>query len=166
MLVSLIAAFSEDGFISQDGRIPWHLPRDIQHFRHYTSGKWLLLGRKTYSEMLGWFRGHTPLVLSHSQMLPGPGRVVHTVEEAIFQAESAGAPELVICGGGEVYAAALPWVRLLILTHVHTTLNSGVKFPTLQPGDWVEQERHSFPEDADHAYGMTILHLHRNRSPH
>jgi hypothetical protein len=83
LCITLIAVLSEDGFISSGTGVPWDLPADKAHFRAYTAGKWLLLGRKTYEEMLGWFRDHTPLVLTRQEdYTPPVGRCVGTLAEA------------------------------------------------------------------------------------
>ena len=74
--LTLIAAIDQNRLLANEHRIPWHLPRDIAHFRNYTKEKWLLLGRRTFEEMRGWFRaGHTPLVLTrHPDYVPEIGR--------------------------------------------------------------------------------------------
>src|SRR5688500_19799474 len=75
MTVTLIAAHSENGVIAKGGRLPWHLPDEIAHFRAYCQGKWLLLGRRTWDEMQGWFRpGQTPVVVTRNASLRVPGR--------------------------------------------------------------------------------------------
>lgn len=157
MLVSLIAAVSDDGFIGQDGRIPWRLPRDVAHFRSYCAGKWLLLGRRTYEEMTGWFSDHHPLILTRQQNFePTVGRCVSSVAEAMSEAFAHGARELVVLGGGEVFALALPHAQQLILTRVHTRLGHGVRFPNWSLADWKLTREESFPADAAHSFPHTI----------
>lgn len=158
MLVSLIAAVSEDGFIAkEEGGIPWKLPRDVRHFRDYVAGKYMLLGRRTYEEMKGWFTTQKPMVLTRDEKLfewqdAPPPLVVRSVEEAISLAEG----ELVVCGGGEVFAAALPWVKKCLVTHVKTKLGRGIKFPVLPPMEWKLQESTFHPADSENELAMTI----------
>jgi dihydrofolate reductase len=137
MRVILIAAVSADGFISRGGGVPWELASDRAHFRRLTAGKTLLLGRRTFDEMLGWFRDHAPLVLT-GRVLPEPweGAGVSSVAEALARTEGAGASELWVCGGGSVYGAALPVATDLILTEVHESLGGGVAFPEVDPAAW------------------------------
>jgi dihydrofolate reductase len=165
MLVSLIAAVSDDGFISRGGRIPWRLPRDIQHFRSYVAGKWLLLGRTTYQEMTGWFSDHKPIVLTRDRTFrPHLGMAAATVEEALKLARDGGAQELVVCGGGEVFATALPVVHRMILTRVHTAVRDGVRFPDFVREEWIEEDRRDFSADAENALAMSIVTLRRRDS--
>ena len=138
MRITLIAAVSQDGFISRNGGVPWDLPEDRRQFRLHTQGKWLLLGRRTFQEMTGWFReGHRPLVLSRDPTwTPEPGRRVENVETAARVALEAGADELVVCGGGQVYAAAIPYATHLRITHVADVLRHGIAFPSIPPQSW------------------------------
>jgi len=155
--LTLIAAISKDGFISQGQGVPWNLPRDKAHFRRVTAGQWLLLGRRTYEEMLGWFRDHHPLVLTRDpNFVPSVGKAVTSVGEALQVAGEQGARELFICGGSGAYAAAMPLVDRLLLTHVDLVLGGGVPFPDFQAGDWHQAGCEAFPADVENPHAMVI----------
>jgi dihydrofolate reductase len=162
-LLTLIAAVSADGFISRGRGVPWHLPEDKRHFRAYTAGKWLLLGRQTYEEMLGWFQpGHVPLVLTRQpQLRVLQGRVVAGVPDALKKACLA--PELVCCGGAAAYAGALPYADQLVLTHVADELKAGLPFPAVDPLDWQPVRRVAHGADAHHAHDFEIVFYQRIR---
>jgi dihydrofolate reductase len=165
-VLTLIAAVSADGFISTGTGVPWHLPRDITHFREVTRGQWLLIGRRTYGEMLGWFHDHHPLILSRDAgYTPALGQAVPSVPAAIKVAQQAGAGEIFVCGGGGAYAAAMPQAERLIVTHVGTTLGGGVPFPAIAPEDWRITSTTAHPADTDHAFAMAITTYARRRGP-
>ncbi len=153
--MTLIAAVSADGFISTGQGVPWDLPRDKAHFRRTTQGQWLLLGRRTYEEMLGWFEDRHPLVLTRNQaFIPTVGETVATVAESLRAAGAGGATELFNCGGGDAFAAAMPYADRLILTHVDSLLGGGVPFPTVNPTEWQMTSEEAFPVDAANAQGI------------
>lgn len=157
-ILTLIAAVSKDGFISQGRGVPWNLPRDKAHFRRVTAGQWLLLGRRTYQEMLGWFRDHHPLVLTRDpNFVSSVGKAVSSVEEALQAAGKQGARELLVCGGGGAYAAAMPLADQLVLTHVDTVLGGGVPFQDFQAGDWHQASLEAFPADAENPHAMVFV---------
>ncbi|MCB1078710.1 MAG: dihydrofolate reductase, partial [Verrucomicrobiae bacterium] len=85
MKISMIAALDRNRVIGTgNGGLPWRLPRDVSHFREYTQGKHLLIGRRTYEEMLGWFSDQVPIVLTHRRdYQPTIGLAAHTVDEAV-----------------------------------------------------------------------------------
>ena len=154
-MLTLIAAISADGFISRGQGVPWTLPADVAHFRAYTAGKWLLLGRRTYEEMLGWFRDHKPLVLSRDQdLVPAVGKRVGSVEEALQQTAT---DELVVCGGAQAYSLAMPLADRLVLTQVQTQLGDGIPFPAIDWSDWTEVRRKPHAADAQHAHAFEII---------
>lgn len=156
--VVLIAAASRNGVLAAEGKIPWHLPRDVAHFRARTAGRWLLLGRTTYEQMAGWFQpGQVPVVLTRRSgyVVPG-GWVVPSVAAALALAGSHGAAELVVCGGGQVYQAALPFADEVILTTVDTDVPGGIRFPPLPPDQWTVRQQESFPADAANRWPITI----------
>lgn len=161
--LTLIAAVSADGYISRGSGVPWDLPVDRAHFRHYTQDKWLLLGRRTYHEMLGWFKpGHRPLVVTHDRTLQVPGgQTVASVPEALRLAEQQ--RELVCCGGAEIYAAAMSHAQRLIITEVHEILGNGLAFPKISENEWEPVSRRSQAMDAGHAFSFEIVTYQRIR---
>ncbi|MCF7789367.1 MAG: dihydrofolate reductase [Prosthecobacter sp.] len=165
-VLTLIAAVSADGFISTGTGVPWHLPRDKEHFRRITRGQWLLLGRRTYEEMTGWFEDHHPLILTRSPVyVPPAGEIVSSVAEALMVAAAGGARELFVCGGGEAYAAAMPSADRLILTHVDSLLGSGVPFPTVNSAEWLQTSRQDFQADSTHAQALYFATYERLKPP-
>ncbi len=160
--LSLIAVISADGFISTGENVPWDLPADRDHFRARTRGKWLLLGRKTYQEMLGWFSDHHPLVLSRDEkFVPFVGERVKDLADALQRATRARQPELIVCGGHGAYAAAMPEADCLIITHVEHLLGGGIPFPAFSQQDWEPVSRQAFSADDLHAYSFVIVTYHR-----
>lgn len=162
MRITLIAAVSDDEIIACDNRIPWHLPRDVQQFRAHCEGKFLLLGRKTFDQMQGWFGNHFPLILTRNpQFAPSVGRAVSSVTEAITLAQE----ELVVLGGAEVYAAALPYATELRITRVHTRIGQGLAIPEIDWKNWRLGESEFFPPDAENSLAMTLTTFHRISCP-
>ncbi|WP_395744732.1 dihydrofolate reductase [Prosthecobacter sp.] len=165
-VLTLIAAVSADGFISTGRGVPWNLPRDKEHFRRTTRGQWLLLGRITYEEMIGWFDDRHPLVLTRDpSFIPPVGEKVATVEEALHKAGSHGARELFNLGGSGAFAAAMPLADRLILTHVDSTLGAGVPFPPVDPAEWQATSQQDFPADAANPQSMRFVTYERVRPP-
>ena len=157
----------ENRLLANEHGIPWHLSRDIAHFRAYTQNKWLLLGRRTFEEMRGWFNdSHMPLVLtSQCGYDPAIGRAVASVPQAIALAEAAGQNEIVVCGGGQVYTAAIPYADRMVITQVNHRFECEercVYFPEWDTAQWHETERERFPADAENIFDMSIVTLMRN----
>jgi dihydrofolate reductase len=163
--LTLIAAVSADGFISRGQGVPWDLPRDRVYFRSVTAGKWLLIGRRTYEEMIGWFRDHTPLVLTRdATFVAKVGRVVHGVEQALEVAARAGVHELFVCGGSAAYDRAFPHADRLLITHVGTRLGTGVAFPKVESPPWRLVSSLEYHADSENAHAMRFATYERLRN--
>ncbi|MEM7146353.1 MAG: dihydrofolate reductase [Verrucomicrobiota bacterium] len=166
MKVSMISAMATGRVIGTgSGGIPWRLPRDSAHFRGYTQGKHMLLGRTTFEEMDGWFTTQVPVVLTRNAeyevAVPGGG-VALDVESAIRYADEAGAAELVVSGGASVYAAALAHADELVLTFVDAEVEGGAFFPDWEAnGEWEEVSREAYGADEENEYGMSFVVLRR-----
>ena len=107
--------------------------------------------------------GRLNLVLSRSEAAPFPGqRVVHSVDEALSRAT--GSDELVVIGGGEVYALALPMATHLYLTWVDAeTPDADTFFPDFDLREWRELARAHHAADARHACAFDFVDYERAR---
>ena len=152
----LVAALDRAGAIGRGNALPWHLPDDLKRFKALTLGKPVLMGRKTAQSLGRALPGRLNLVLTRSGQVPFEGmQAVATLAQARAQAGDA---ELMVIGGGEVYALALPQAARLHLTHVDTTVEGAdAFFPPLPAGGWhaVHRERH--PADARHAHAFEFV---------
>jgi len=173
MQVSLIAAMDRERLMgSAAGHLPWRLPRDIAHFRAATAGKWLLLGRRTYEEMDGWFTDQTPLVLSRDPDYR-PQRPFHRVfpevRAALAFARASGAGEVVGVGGAEIFAASLSMATRLILTRIEARYEvaDGVYFPNFETsGEWRIVHAENWPADAENPVAMRLEIYERKATVH
>jgi dihydrofolate reductase len=162
--LTLVVAISKDGFIADRfGRIPWHCPRDVTHFRNLVGGKHILLGRTTYEQMLGWFpamkargQGVTPLVLTSRALPVDSPPNVRAFADVSSALACAGEHPLVVCGGATVYQATLPACRELWVTEIDCLVGSGVRFPQWSHEEWQCVEEIPFSADTENSHGGRI----------
>lgn len=154
--ITLVAAMDRNRAIGVDGKLPWHLPDDLRRFKALTLGKPVLMGRKTAESLRRALPGRLNLVLTRSGRVPHAGmQAVASLAEALARAAGA---ELMVIGGGEVYALALPLADLLELTEVDTRLPSAdAWFPPWRTADWRETRREAHAADGRHAHAFTFL---------
>lgn len=114
----LVLALGDGGVIGKDGKVPWHIPEDLKHFKAMTLGHAIVMGRKTWDEVGKPLPGRRNIVVSRTVgALPG-AEVFATLEEAIAAARTTD-PEPRVIGGAQIYAAALPLATTIYLTEVH-----------------------------------------------
>lgn len=162
MAVSLIAALDENFAIGRQGQLPWHLPDDLRWFRELTLGKYVLMGYNTALAIGKPLPGRTNLVLSKRHEAPFPGQItVRSIQEAKARADGTG---LMVVGGGQVYAEALPLAQRLYLTWVNAAVDGAdTFFPGVHFSEWTEVSRTHHKADADHAYDFDMVEYIRSQ---
>jgi dihydrofolate reductase len=154
-LITLIVAVSDNGVIGRENALPWHLPEDLKRFKRLTMGKPMIMGRKTFESIGKPLPGRLNIVVTRDTNYRREGvSVVHGVDEAI--AAAAGAPELMVIGGSELFRQFLPRAGRVHLTRVHAQVEGDVTWPPLDTRSWevVEKEQHA--ADERHAWPMTF----------
>ncbi|PIR48293.1 diacylglycerol kinase [Candidatus Peregrinibacteria bacterium CG10_big_fil_rev_8_21_14_0_10_55_24] len=158
MNITLIAAASENSVIGRKGAIPWKLPEDFRHFHVVTTGKPIIMGRKTHESIGRVLPGRRNIVVTRQDMEIDGCEVVHSIEEAIALLERDGVEEACVIGGGEIYAQALPFATHIDLTRVHMDVPNGdAFFPAFSGTEWREVSRQRHEADEEHAVPFTFL---------
>ncbi len=147
--IILIAAKSRNHVIGINGALPWHLPADLRRFKLLTVGKPILMGRKTFESIGRPLPGRHNIVITRQADWSHPGvTVVPNIAEAIAAAglnPQARADQIMIIGGGDIYAQTLPLATRLELTEVDVDIAGDTWFPVVDPALWRETERTAHP---------------------
>ena len=151
MKISLVVAAAANSVIGSDGGLPWHLPNDFKYFKRITMGKPIVMGRRTWESIGRPLPGRQNVVLTRDQNFEAPGvTVVNSADAAI--AAAGDAADLMIIGGGQVYAEFLDMAERVYLTRVATRVAGDTVFPELDGSVWrlVSTEAHA--ADDRHAF--------------
>jgi len=156
--LSLIAALSENGVIGCGNRLPWHLPADLANFKRRTLGKPILMGRRTWESLPGLLPHRTHVVITRDQAYQAAGaKVVHSFEQALVLVGDS--EEIMVIGGAQIYAIALPLAARLYLTYIHEQFVGDAHFPDFVQAEWCEcsRERHMPHGRNRYAYSFVTL---------
>jgi len=138
--VHLVAAVASNGVIGARGKLPWHLPEDLRHFKALTYGHPVIMGRRTWDSLGKPLPGRDNIVVTRSQGFDAPGASVAASLEAAL-ALCADSPLAFVIGGGELYAAALACADVLMLTEIQRDYEGDARFPEFDRAAWRERER-------------------------
>ncbi|MEO5587583.1 MAG: dihydrofolate reductase [Novosphingobium sp.] len=148
--IFLVVAAATNGVIGAGGSMPWHLPADFRRVKTLTMGKPLVMGRKTFESLPGILPGRRHIVITRDPEWQADGAdVAHSLDEALALAN---APHIVIFGGAEIYAQALPRASRIELTEIHADIPGDTHFPPLGPtgpGGWRETFREEHAAEGD-----------------
>jgi len=139
--VAMIAAVAENGVIGSANGIPWRLPSDFAHFKRMTLGKPLIMGRKTFESIGKPLPGRTNIVVTRQAGYQPDGvLVISSVAAALDHAQAIAAAdhadEVMIGGGAQIYADAMPAANRLYISHVALNPAGDTYFPPIDPAIW------------------------------
>ena len=145
--ISIIVAIAQNFAIGKNNDLLFHLPDDLKRFKKITSGKAVIMGKRTlFSLPNGPLPNRRNIVISD---IPGetfPGcEMAYSIDEAARMV--AGEPEAFIIGGGMIYRQFYPMAGKLNLTLVHQSFDADVYFPEIDFSEWKEIEREDFYDE-------------------
>lgn len=170
--LSLIAAVAENGVIGADQSIPWRIPSDFAWFKRTTMGKPMVMGRKQFETFRKPLPGRPHVVVTRQAGYAAEGVTVrHSLEAGIAAAAElaaqSGVDEVMVIGGGDIYAQALALADRLYITHVALSPEGDVRFPAIDPAVWtVVEEPEVTPVPDDPAAYRIRIYERRAASAH
>jgi dihydrofolate reductase len=144
--VALIAAVARNGVIGNAGAMPWRLSTDLKRFKQLTLGKPVIVGRKTFGGFGKPLPGRTNIVVTHrSDYRPDGATVVPDLAAAFEAAGKTGADEIMVLGGGQIYAETIGMADRLYITRVEAEPVGDTWFPAIDPSVWREVSSEAVP---------------------
>ncbi len=159
MTISLVVAAASNNAIGKDGKMPWHLPNDMKHFKNVTWGMPVVMGRKTFDSLGKALPGRKNIVITRQPGWKADNTVaVKNIEDALFVAKETDAKEVMVIGGGEIYKALFDKAQRIYLTRVEAEPEGDTFFPVLTQGQWhlVSQKNHEADEKNAYNYSFQV----------
>ena len=166
--VAMIAAVAENRVIGVNGTIPWKIPGDMAFFKQTTMGKPIVMGRKQYESVGRPLPGRTNIVVTRQEGYRREGVLVFDgLDAALTHARDIAETEVMIIGGGEIYAQAMPLANRLYISHVALSSEGDVLFPEIDPAVWrVVDEPDVPPNERDSAaFRVRVYERRREAGP-
>ena len=161
--ITLIAAMGKNRAIGLNGRMPWHLPAELQHFKQATMGKTIVMGRKTWQSIGRPLPGRQNIIISRNPDFSATGAEVCASLPAVV--EIAQTDEIMVIGGGQLYELALPLARRLILTMIDIEPQADTWFPEWDDKQWQQTAERYFEADESNKLAYRIVDLTRAHRP-
>lgn len=169
--VTLVVAMAINGVIGREGGLPWRLPADLRQFKADTLGKPVVMGRKTFESIGRLLPGRHNIVLTRQSAASiHPAIPATTAADTRLSVvadwqgvqQAAGVvDEIMVIGGAEIYAMALPFADRILLTRIEAEIEGDTRFPPLDAQEWQETRRQQRPADAENSYPICFLRLDR-----
>lgn len=147
--ITLMAAVAENGVIGRGGVMPWRLKSEMARFKALTMAKPVVMGRKTWESLhVHPLPGRTNIVVTRDASFTAPGALVaSSLDNALAAAHGdalrRGAGDIMVIGGAEIYAQAMPRADRLEITRIRLSPEGDTHFPPIDPALWREMARES-----------------------
>ncbi|WP_166268544.1 dihydrofolate reductase [Marinobacter caseinilyticus] len=163
MRKALIVAMARNRVIGRNNALPWYLPGDLRYFKQATMGKPIIMGRKTWDSIGRPLPGRLNIVVTRDPDWQAPAGAVRelTLQQAFVraeaQAEIEGGDEVMVIGGGQIYAEALSQIDRMYLTQVHAEVEGDAYFPEINWDEWEEIGRENFSASDNNPYDYSFV---------
>lgn len=151
MIISLMAAKSDDNVIGNNAEIPWKAEGEQLLFKAMTYNHWLLVGRKTY-EAMGKLPNRKYVVVSSTleEQTDGDVCFFNSIDAALNYLSDK-TDLVVVSGGGQIYAEMISKVDVIHLSVIHCQVDGNVFFPEI-PEEFKMVFSQDFRSNIDYTY--------------
>jgi dihydrofolate reductase len=136
----LVVAVAANGIIGAGGKLPWHLPEDLKHFKRVTLGHPVIMGRRTWESLPGALPGRENIVVTRQAGYDAAGAAVVSSLQAAL-ALCADEARVFVIGGEQLFAEALPLAAGLVVTEIQRDYAGDTRFPAYDRSRWKETQR-------------------------
>jgi len=138
--VYLVAAVASNGIIGARGKLPWHIPEELQHFKRLTLGHPVIMGRRTWESLKRALPQRENIVVTRRQGYEAEGAAVASSLEAAL-AMCIGEPVAFVIGGTQLFEEAMPIAAGMVLTEIKRDYEGDTWFPKWDRSQWRESQR-------------------------
>ncbi len=158
MIVSLVAAASDNNVIGKNNALPWRMPADMKFFKNLTIGHTVIMGRKTFESMGKPLQGRINIVITRNKDFKAEGCIVtDSLSEALIKCREE--DEVFVVGGAEIYKQAVKDADKIYLTRIHGEFEGDAYFIDIHENEWKESKRSEFPADEKNPYPYAFIEL-------
>ncbi len=148
--LAIVAAVGRNGAIGRANALPWSVPSDLAHFRACTTGKPMIMGRRTFEAIGRALPGRETIVVTGGTApLPAGVWRVRDIGEALAlgqeRGRAMGAGEIVLAGGATLFSALITQCDWLRMTFIDLAPAADTFFPAIDPALWREVSRVTVP---------------------
>ena len=129
-----IVAVDSNWAIGNKNKLLVSIPNDMKHFREETTGKVVVLGRKTLETFPQGqpLKNRTNIILSRNAKHEVKGAItVHSVEELLEELKKYDDGDVDVIGGDSVYKQLLPYCNVAHVTKIDHEYEADTYFPNL-----------------------------------
>ena len=139
--MNLIAAVDKNWAIGKNNELLVRIPADQKFFRETTTGKVVVMGRKTLESFPNGtpLKNRTNIVLTHDKNYDGKGAiVVNSLDQLHVELQKYPSVDIFIIGGQKIYEQLVDECNVAHITKIEYEYDADAYFPNLdEKEEWV-----------------------------
>ena len=132
--MNIIVAADQNWAIGKDNKLLISIPADMKFFRTTTTGKVVVMGRKTLESFPGGqpLKKRTNIVLTRDKNYKVKDAiVVHSIEEVLEELKKYDSEDVYVIGGDSIYSQMIPYCDTAHVTKIDFAYEADSWFPNL-----------------------------------
>lgn len=152
-MLSIIVAIAKNNAIGKDNKLIWHLPEDLKRFKELTTGRTIIMGRKTFESLGRVLPNRKHIVITRNKDLKIQNEMVECItdtkelEQYINSKE-----ELFVIGGATIYKMLMPYTKKMYITKIDEEFEADTYFPVIDEKEWKVENREKGKKDEKNPY--------------
>jgi len=157
-MLSIIVAIANDNVIGKDNQLIWHIPEDLKRFKEITTGKTIIMGKRTFESLGRVLPNRKHVVLAY----PGELEVNHEDVEVVESLDALkeyidSAEECFVIGGGIIYKTLMEHSNKLYITKINHDFEGDTYFPEIDDNEWKVEENAKGVKDEQNPYDYEYI---------
>ena len=157
-MLSTIVAIANNNVIGKDNKLIWHLPEDLKRFKQITTGKNIIMGRKTFESLGRVLPNRKHIILCNDMEMDIDNENVEILDDISKLDKYINSDEEnFVIGGATIYKLLMPYVNKLYITKINEDFVGDVYFPEIKEEDWKEISKEKGLKNDENPYDYEYI---------
>ena len=157
-MLSTILAIANNNVIGKDNKLIWHLPEDLKRFKQITTGKNIIMGRKTFESLGRVLPNRKHIILCNDMEMNIDNENVEILDDiSKLDKYINSAEENFVIGGATIYKLLMPYVSKLYITKINQDFEGDVYFPEIKDTEWKEISKEKGLKNEENPYDYEYI---------
>ena len=157
-MLSTIVAIANGNVIGKDNKLIWHLPEDLKRFKQITTGKNIIMGRKTFESLGRVLPNRKHIILCNDMEMNIDNENVEILDDISKLDKYINSDEEnFVIGGATIYKLLMPYVNKLYITKINHDFEGDVYFPEIKEAEWKEISKEKGLKNDENPYDYEYI---------
>ena len=157
-MLSTIVAIANGNVIGKDNKLIWHLPEDLKRFKQITTGKNIIMGRKTFESLGRVLPNRKHIILCNDMEMDIDNENVEILDDISKLDKYINSDEEnFVIGGATIYKLLMPYVNKLYITKINHDFEGDVYFPEIKEAEWKEISKEKGLKNDENPYDYEYI---------